>query len=291
MGVSVPYNTKTNLFSFHTEVNMKKQLIFAVLLVSISIISISLFKRNDVSMQQQNVNIDAKSPGGAQLPGKFSKPRKHIVESSLHEGGISLEVPMQSRGAQAMAPREKKSPMAEPNRGFDPKERKDLKNEPPKNLSRAIVRYKDQPTTANTPLYDSLNALCGMSRDGDHDATKELINLSYVFDDDKVQHQVLQTLGQTNIPETTGALFDALQRNLNNPVDVSRITSYFPLSTNGSLDPSTVDRLVSVADQAEVGTDVRESILNSVYYKGGFYGRQQVRSTSGGFQPGRVAKH
>lgn len=153
----------------------------------------------------------------------------------------------------------------------------DIKDRTPAELSNIVLEYKDQPSASQEPLHHALNRLCSLGVEGSQLAIDELIELSYKFEDNRILHQTLQSLGRTGLPEANDALMDALSRNLDNPVEATRISSYFSPSAKGGLDPLIVDNLISFIDDPGINSDSRSVLINVVFYKGGSYGRDLTR--------------
>jgi len=153
----------------------------------------------------------------------------------------------------------------------------DIKDRTPAELSNIVLEYKDQPSASQEPLHHALNRLCSLGVEGSQAAMDELIRLSYKFEDNRILHQTLQSLGRTGVPEANDALMDALSRNLDNPVEATRISSYFSPSAKGALDPSIVDKLISFIDDPGINSDSRSVLINVVFHKGGSYGRNLTR--------------
>ena len=153
----------------------------------------------------------------------------------------------------------------------------DLKDQVPAELSNIVLEYKDQPPASQEHLHHALNRLCSLGVEGSQPAIDQLIELSYKFEDNRILHQILQSLGRTGVPEANDALMDALSRNLDNPVEATRISSYFSPSAKGGLDPSIVDKLISFIDDPGINSDSGSVLINVVFHKGGAYGRNLTR--------------
>lgn len=117
----------------------------------------------------------------------------------------------------------------------------DLKERTPAELRDIMLEYKDQPSANQELLHHVLNRLCSLGIEGSQQAIDELIGLSYKFEDNRILHQILRSLGRTRLPEANDALMDTLSRNLDNPVETTRISSYFSPSTKGGFDPPIVE--------------------------------------------------
>ena len=152
-----------------------------------------------------------------------------------------------------------------------------LKDRTPAELSNIVLEYKDQPSASREPLHHALNRLCSLGDQGSQPAIDKLIELSYKFKDNRILHQTLQSLGRTGLPEANDALMDALSRNLDNPVEATRISSYFSPSAKGALDPLIVDKLITFIDNPGINSDSRSVLINLVFHKGGAYGRNLTR--------------
>lgn len=151
-----------------------------------------------------------------------------------------------------------------------------LQDEDPKKLAATVLAYKNSPPESWGSLYPSLNALVFLSRQGSIAAVDELILLAEQFKDDRVRHQILQALGQSDQPGALQALFSALGQSLGDPIETARISSYFPL-TLGFWEPRLVDAMLGYARDPSASPESRDTLLGAAYYKGGAYGREQVR--------------
>ncbi|MDY6843872.1 MAG: hypothetical protein SVW57_07265 [Thermodesulfobacteriota bacterium] len=154
-----------------------------------------------------------------------------------------------------------------------PQTKEDFAGKSPDNLATIVLAHKDRSPESQEPLHSALNTLCALSLQGSHEATKELINLSSQFDDKKILHTILQALGRTKLPESDRALLSAIQQNLDDPVSVIRISSYY----SGELDSSIVDELIRSAQDKDTDPEVSMTLLNTVMRKGGSYERDQAR--------------
>lgn len=216
------------------------------------------------------------------VPAVFKKsdyPEAHKNNLSANAGSYSEQVPgktkkgMQERSGQSG---EDKKELHGQGSGFSLTEA-DFKDQTPAELSNIVLEYKNQPPANQEHLHHALNRLCSLGVEGLQPAIDELIGLSYKFEDNRILHQTLQSLGRTGLPEANDALMDALSRNLDNPVEVTRISSYFPPSAKGGLDPSIVDKLISFIDDPEINSDSKSVLINMVFHKGGSYGRNLTR--------------
>lgn len=210
---------------------------------------------------------------------KSNRTEAHRNNLSTNAGTYSEQVPgktrkgMQERSGQSG---EDKKELHGQGSGFS-LTGADFKDQTPAELTDIVLEYKDQPSASQEPLHHALNRLCSLGVEGSRPAIDELIELSYKFEDNRILHRALQSLGRTGLPEANDALMDALSRNLDNPVEATRISSYFSPSAKGGLDPSIVDKLISFIDDPEINYDSRSVLINMVFHKGGSYGRNLTR--------------
>jgi hypothetical protein len=119
------------------------------------------------------------------------------------------------------------------------------------------------------------NRLSQLAREGDPWAGDALASLTMGVADNQERHILMQMLGRSGSETAAPILLDILHDNLDNPIEVNRISSYLPL-IDGKMATEVVDALFAMAQLPDLPPEVTKSILGNIFYKGGEYGQQLI---------------
>ncbi len=118
-----------------------------------------------------------------------------------------------------------------------------------------------------------LNRLLSLVGQNEPEAIETIMGIASQTSDNRTLHGSLQALGRLGTNEANQVLSNSIGKNLDNPVEVIRILSYFNRSV--PLEDDIVDQLITYVDSPSATVETKRVIIKKVI-KSSAYGRDMA---------------